>query len=90
MRIGRAIDIQEEGFQSVFDIEVEFADGRIVQHVPSGKAQGVGSLLQGRNAKAYRSFLITAKVKLEVFVQRIGLGHLSVNHQLQVVANTTA
>ena len=52
--------------------------------------QAVRAMFQSGNAKAYRSFLIAAKVKLEVFVQRVGLGHLSVNHQLQVVANTTA
>ena len=48
------------------------------------------SIRQCRYAETHLSFGIAAEVVLEIVVQRVGGSHLSVDDELQVVANTTA
>ena len=89
-RIGVAVHIQKQGLQKFLHLESQLGCRRIIQDIPCREAQFVLSVVQGRNTKPYPTLLITSKVELEIIVQRLGLRHVSVNHQLEVMTDATS
>ena len=83
-------DVQTIGLQTLHHFEVELCRRGVVQHVPRTEQQLMLAVVELRDAEAYRTVPVVAELIREIAVQVIGLRHVSVDDQFQVVSDAAA
>ena len=89
-RILRCRHAEAVGLQCLDDIKRQFCRRRVVQHVPGTQQQTVLTIVKLGQAEAHATTAVVAKVVAEVAVQVIGLRHLAVDNQLDIMADAAA
>ena len=86
----RADHVETSCPKIVYNIEYEFCNRRVVQHIPGTEEQSVLAVAELRNAEADASTAIVAEVVGEIVIQIIGLRTVIVDDEFQIVPDATA